>query len=331
MANFNRTFTIPSNPGIIYETNPTEPFDPAVGYPVNGIQFIRTDILGANFPQVLLQCRLASDTSWLIIGGPLILGISDSINILTWDYYRFVTNKVNAPGTVVASFFYNAVDVVSFDGEISLPNNASTSSLQITLNELVTETNLLITDTNSLLTEIDTTNSLIGAGNDLINSTNNLITESNNNLNSIDDNLSVINDNINNLNLKFINGNDIGDVTINNSSGPNAVNIQDGGNSITVDGTVKLEQSSSSNYYRLSLTTSNQTLLNSNPNRKGCVFFNEGGDFIYLKFGITASPTSYTLQIPSRSSYELSMPIYQGRIDAVAHGGTQILNVTELI
>ncbi|MBQ0859495.1 hypothetical protein KBW96_19545, partial [Acinetobacter baumannii] len=31
---------------------------------------------------------------------------------------------------------------------------------------------------------------------------------------------------------------DIGDVTINNASGASAVNIQDGGNSITVDGTV---------------------------------------------------------------------------------------------
>lgn len=38
------------------------------------------------------------------------------------------------------------------------------------------------------------------------------------------------------LNAKLVNGNDIGDVTINNTSGAGAVNIQDGGNSITVDG-----------------------------------------------------------------------------------------------
>jgi hypothetical protein len=36
-------------------------------------------------------------------------------------------------------------------------------------------------------------------------------------------------------------GVDIGDVTINNASGANAVNIQDGGNTITVDGTVAVE------------------------------------------------------------------------------------------
>ncbi|SRR5216117_889223 len=38
-------------------------------------------------------------------------------------------------------------------------------------------------------------------------------------------------------------GVDIGDVTINNASGASAVNIQDGGNSITVDGTVAATQS----------------------------------------------------------------------------------------
>lgn len=39
------------------------------------------------------------------------------------------------------------------------------------------------------------------------------------------------------LNGKFTDGTDIGDVTINNAGGASAVNIQDGGNSITVDST----------------------------------------------------------------------------------------------
>lgn len=38
------------------------------------------------------------------------------------------------------------------------------------------------------------------------------------------------------INNKLVNGNDIGDVTVNNGAGASAVNIQDGGNSITVDG-----------------------------------------------------------------------------------------------
>lgn len=40
------------------------------------------------------------------------------------------------------------------------------------------------------------------------------------------------------MNAKMVTGTDIGDVTINNSTGAAAVNIQDGGNVITVDGTV---------------------------------------------------------------------------------------------
>lgn len=40
------------------------------------------------------------------------------------------------------------------------------------------------------------------------------------------------------VNAKLVSGTDIGDVTINNASGASAVNIQDGGNTITVDGTV---------------------------------------------------------------------------------------------
>lgn len=47
------------------------------------------------------------------------------------------------------------------------------------------------------------------------------------------------------INAKMVSGTDIGDVTINNTSGAGAVNIQDGGNSITVDGTVAATQSGS--------------------------------------------------------------------------------------
>lgn len=41
-----------------------------------------------------------------------------------------------------------------------------------------------------------------------------------------------------NINNKLVSGTDIGDVTVNNGAGASAVNIQDGGNAITVDGTV---------------------------------------------------------------------------------------------
>lgn len=56
--------------------------------------------------------------------------------------------------------------------------------------------------------------------------------------------------------LSLNDGIDIGDVTINNASGSSAVNIQDGGNSITVDGTVGATQSGTWNVTNVSGTVS---------------------------------------------------------------------------
>lgn len=58
------------------------------------------------------------------------------------------------------------------------------------------------------------------------------------------------------INAKLVTGTDIGDVTINNASGASAVNIQDGGNSITVDGTVAATQSGTWNITNISGTVS---------------------------------------------------------------------------
>ena len=44
-----------------------------------------------------------------------------------------------------------------------------------------------------------------------------------------------LNTTLSSLNTKLVDGTDIGDVTVNNAAGASAVNIQDGGNSITVD------------------------------------------------------------------------------------------------
>lgn len=49
------------------------------------------------------------------------------------------------------------------------------------------------------------------------------------------------------INAKLVSGTDIGDVTINNASGASAVNIQDGGNTITVDGAVTVTNATAAN------------------------------------------------------------------------------------
>lgn len=58
---------------------------------------------------------------------------------------------------------------------------------------------------------------------------------------------------LNTINAKLVTGTDIGDVTINNAAGAAAVNIQDGGNAITVDGTVTANAGTNLNTSALAL------------------------------------------------------------------------------
>lgn len=73
------------------------------------------------------------------------------------------------------------------------------------------------------------------------------------------------------LNAKFVSGTDIGDVTINNGSGVNAVNIQDGGNSITIDGSVSIDNLETGLAKDVTLTNNTQTtqLTNASGDKVG--------------------------------------------------------------
>jgi len=65
------------------------------------------------------------------------------------------------------------------------------------------------------------------------------------------------------MNAKMVTGIDIGDVTINNAAGAAAVNIQDGGNAITVDGSVTLGANTGVDIGKL---TANQSVNNAQIN-----------------------------------------------------------------
>ena len=115
-------------------------------------------------------------------------------------------------------------------------------------------------------------------------------------------------------------GVDIGDVTINNAAGASAVNIQDGGNSITVDGTITANLSSSATggdttFHLVSAATTNATnikasqgvvtgwyIYNSNANARKVAFHNTAG-----------TPTAgasifYTIVIPGLAATNVSFP-----------------------
>jgi hypothetical protein len=99
-------------------------------------------------------------------------------------------------------------------------------------------------------------------------------------------------------------GIDIGDVTINNAAGASAVNVQDGGNSLTVDGTVAVSTTSFgvkpltsgglSIYHVVSAATDNAANVKASAGQLfGWSIYNNAGYPVYVKFHNTAgTPTS---------------------------------------
>jgi hypothetical protein len=78
-------------------------------------------------------------------------------------------------------------------------------------------------------------------------------------------------------------------------------------------------------------SASSVSLLASNTARKNATFFNDSTAVLYLKFGATASTTSYTVQIPSNGYYELpNGKVYNGAIDGIWAAANGAVRITEL-
>jgi len=126
-------------------------------------------------------------------------------------------------------------------------------------------------------------------------------------------------------------GVDIGDVTINNAAGAAAVNIQDGGNTITVDGTVSTiaGKSATATLSNVASSTTNVTLLASNANRNAATIFNDSTKILFVKYGATASATSFTVKMLAGSYHEV-FGNYTGIIDGIWANANGSARITEL-
>ena len=72
------------------------------------------------------------------------------------------------------------------------------------------------------------------------------------------------------------------------------------------------------------------TALASSASRKAAYFFNDSSSFGYLKFGATASVTSFTVKIDPFGYYEIPQPVYTGIIDMIHDSATGTMRVTSL-
>jgi hypothetical protein len=81
----------------------------------------------------------------------------------------------------------------------------------------------------------------------------------------------------------------------------------------------------------VSSSASTGTILASNAARLGATFYNDSTQVCYLKFGATASTTSYTVQMAAGAYYELPGPhVYSGIIDGIWASANGSMRVTEL-
>jgi len=77
-------------------------------------------------------------------------------------------------------------------------------------------------------------------------------------------------------------------------------------------------------------STTSANLVASNSSRKGLSIYNDAGRNIYVKFGSTASTTSFTMRMSDNTYYEMPQPIYTGTIDVITSSGSGSVRVTEL-
>lgn len=79
---------------------------------------------------------------------------------------------------------------------------------------------------------------------------------------------------------------------------------------------------------RVATSTTSATLLAANAARLGAVIVNDGPKLLYVKFGTTASATSYTYKLAPDDRVEVPFN-FTGRIDAVLASGTGNAQITE--
>lgn len=67
----------------------------------------------------------------------------------------------------------------------------------------------------------------------------------------------------------------------------------------------------------ISGTTGSVIVAATDGNRRSILAVNDSTAVMFLKYGLTASTTSYSVRVPSLGYWEMPLPIWQGEIDAI--------------
>lgn len=91
-----------------------------------------------------------------------------------------------------------------------------------------------------------------------------------------------------------------------------------------------LVRTNSSSTTSVSDSATNVILLGANSTRVGASFFNDSTEIAYLKEGITASTTDFTVKMQPGAFYELAQPCWLGQIDCIwANNASGAMRITE--
>jgi hypothetical protein len=79
----------------------------------------------------------------------------------------------------------------------------------------------------------------------------------------------------------------------------------------------------------VSSSASSTTVFAANGAAKGRTVWNDSTAVLYLKFGATASTTSYTVQLAAGAYYEFPQPLYGGVVDGIWAAANGAARTTE--
>ncbi len=79
----------------------------------------------------------------------------------------------------------------------------------------------------------------------------------------------------------------------------------------------------------VSSSASSTTVFAANGAVKGRAVWNDSTAVLYLKFGATASTTSYTVQLAAGAYYEFPQPVYAGVVDGIWAAANGAARTTE--
>ena len=79
----------------------------------------------------------------------------------------------------------------------------------------------------------------------------------------------------------------------------------------------------------LAASATNVTLLEAKAKRVGVIVYNDSSSAMYIKYGSTASTTSFTYKILGTQTWEMPDPVYTGAIDCLWDSATGSARITE--